>query len=235
MRGDRLAIARKAAGLTQSQLAVSLGKRYDRTMIGHVEHGRSALRLDGATRAAQLLNVSLDWLTGLSDERAPNRGTTAGAALPAEEEATATAALLAAQKEGSPGIRAVPLIAGAAAAAGAGAHADAEHVLGYVPFRQDWLAQRSLNPDQCSVIEVVGDSMEPTLENGAFILVDHRRRQRRSDRIFCIRTEDGPVVKRVVRIAGAWRLFSDNEAYRPLPWPAEGTVIGQVMWTGRTL
>ena len=233
MRGDRLAIARKAAGMSQTELAAKLGKRYDRTMIGHVEHGRSGLRLDGATRAAQLLNVSLDWLTGLSDERTPNRGPPA--ALPAEEKVTATAALLAAQKEGSPGIRAVPLIAGAAAAAGAGAHADAEHVLGYVPFRQDWLTRRSLNPDQCSVIEVVGDSMEPTLENGAFILVDHRRRQRRSDRIFCIRTEDGPVVKRVLRIAGAWRLFSDNEAYRPLPWPAEGTVIGQVMWTGRTL
>ena len=26
-----------------------------------------------------------------------------------------------------------------------------------------------------------------------------------------------------------------NRAYKPIPWPPEAVVLGQVMWTGRTL
>ena len=32
-----------------------------------------------------------------------------------------------------------------------------------------------------------------------------------------------------------WHLVSDNQAYKPVPWPRGAVVIGQVMWTGRTL
>ena len=37
--------------------------------------------------------------------------------------------------------------------------------------------------------------------------------------------------------AGGGRLVvvSDNEAYKPIPWPRDAQVLGQVMWTGRTL
>ena len=40
-------------------------------MIGHVEHGRSAMLFDGATAAARELGVSLDWLAGLTDTPTP--------------------------------------------------------------------------------------------------------------------------------------------------------------------
>ena len=55
------------------------------------------------------------------------------------------------------------------------------------------------------------------------------------DRIFAVRTEDGPVVKRLRHDADGWWLVSENEAYAPRPWPADAAVLGQVMWTGRTL
>ena len=86
------------------------------------------------------------------------------------------------------------------------------------------------------MIEVVGRSMEPTLENGAVILVDFQRTSRRRDKVFAVRTEDGPVVKRLRRHdEGSWWLVSDNEDYQPVPWPPGAAVLGQVMWTGRTL
>ena len=50
---------------------MELGERYDRTMIGHVEHDRSAMLLDGAVRAARILDVSLDYLAGLTDDPTP--------------------------------------------------------------------------------------------------------------------------------------------------------------------
>ena len=37
------------------------------------------------------------------------------------------------------------------------------------------------------------------------------------------------------RDEGGWQLVSDNPAYKPLPWPPEAVVLGQAMWTGRTL
>ena len=69
--GRRLAQSRKRVRLTQVQLAVALGDRYDHTMISHVEAGRSALLFDGATKAARELGVSLDYLAGLTDTPEP--------------------------------------------------------------------------------------------------------------------------------------------------------------------
>ena len=71
MLGERLAQARKLTGRRQADLAAELGERYDATMISHVERDRSSLLLDGAAEAARVLNVSLDWLVGLTDDPTP--------------------------------------------------------------------------------------------------------------------------------------------------------------------
>ena len=69
--GRQLAAARKRAKMTQLELAAAMGERYDRSMIGHVEHDRSALLLEGAVRAAEVLGVSLDYLAGLTKNPKP--------------------------------------------------------------------------------------------------------------------------------------------------------------------
>ena len=71
MVGERLAACRKRAGMTQVELAVELGDRYSGSMISNVERSRSNLLLDGAVAAARVLGVSLDYLTGLTDDPAP--------------------------------------------------------------------------------------------------------------------------------------------------------------------
>ena len=93
-----------------------------------------------------------------------------------------------------------------ASAAGHGAVVDSEQVTGRVAFRRSWLTRHGITAAQCSVIRVVGESMEPTLPDGASILVDRNRRRRRVDHIFVVRTEDGLIVKRLGKTtAGAWR------------------------------
>ncbi len=89
-----------------------------------------------------------------------------------------------------------------AAAAGGGGEALDETVTGRVWFRRDWLDAHAMDPAQCVVIGVRGDSMEPTLTEGCSILVDRARRQRRGGRIYVLRTADGVVVKRLRREAG---------------------------------
>ena len=196
-------------------------------MISKVEHGKSALRIDGAVRAAETLGVSLDYLTGLTDDPTPS------ARLTAKVRELDDAGALAASD--SREFRPVLLTQGTGIAAGAGANAADERVLGSLAFRDDWLKRHGLNTAQCRVIEVIGESMEPTLQHRAMILVDFQRTTRRRDKIFAVRTEDGPVVKRLQRTEDGWQLVSDNTAYKPIPWPDGAVVLGQVMWTGRTL
>ena len=254
MLGERLAASRGRAGLTQKQLAAALGPRYDQGMVSRVEAGHKTLRFDGVVKAASELRVSVDYLAGLTDdpepaarltnelarERARTRDLEDSGALGPDPRGGGWRPHLFAR----PGINPVPLLHNAGIAAGAGGHADDEHVLSYVPFRDDWLRSHGLNAAQCAVIEVIGQSMEPTLEHHAVILVDFQRRTKRRNKIFAIRDADGPVVKRLRRDDQDWWLDSDNEETDPQSgrrlyparrWPYDATVLGQVMWTGRTL
>ena len=82
-------------------------------------------------------------------------------------------------------------------AAGHGAVVDSERIIGRVAFRRSWLRKQGFTADQCSVIRVVGESMEPTLPDGCSILVNRAQRRRRLNRIFVVRTHEGLLVKRV--------------------------------------
>ena len=124
-----------------------------------------------------------------------------------------------------------------AAAAGGGAVVFDETVVGRLWFRRDWLASHAIDPKQCNVISVRGESMEPILPSGSSILVDRSqgRRRRRVGRIFVLRTEDGLVVKRVGRDEeGNWLIESEHPAWPPVPWSDTTEIVGEVRWLGRT-
>ena len=105
----------------------------------------------------------------------------------------------------------------------------------YAYFREEWLKRRGLVAEKCSIINVMGESMEPTLPDGCVVLLDHNRRSRRKGKIFVVRTEDGLVVKRAGKDPGGrWQLVSDHPAWPPQPW-ARAMVIGEVKWMAREL
>lgn len=214
--------------MSQFQLAVELGKRYDRAMIGHVEHNRSALLFDGATRAAQTLGVSIDYLAGLTDDPTPAAGLAARAAL-ADETAVADRDL----PEAAPiGVHRF------ATAAGSGAMDIDESIKTYAYFRREWLRRKGLTAGKCSIIGVMGDSMEPTLPDGCVILVDQDRTQLRHGGIFVLQTEEGLIVKRTNRDArDSWQLVSDNDSpeWPTAPLPSDAVVRGEVKWMAREL
>ena len=287
MLGAHLLEARKRAGLSQHQLAVKMGDRYDRSMIGHVEHGRRGLLLDGAVRAAEVLGVSLDYLVGRTEDPTPPRTRARlvekdapppsggqNASVPNRNSVAATnsevpweqlhdeitdlrqamhsrfsrldAAIHASEPSGSRGPEpfgaSVATFSGAArpvevreldAAAGGGAEVFDETVTGHLWFRRDWLDQHGLDPTQCSVIGVTGDSMEPMLPEGCKILVDRASREPKDNRMFVLLTGDGLVVKELARTGRRWELRSHHPSYPPQPWDDETTIIGEVRWSGR--
>ena len=119
-----------------------------------------------------------------------------------------------------------------------GAVVEQERVTGRVKFRRAWLARHGLAARNCRVIEVSGESMEPTLVDGCSILVNLAGRRRRVGRIYVVRTADGLVVKRAGRdVAGAWQLVSDNpnkHVWPSRPWPPGAEIVGEVKWAART-
>ena len=146
-------------------------------------------------------------------------------------------ALAGANAAGPPGARPVDVVE-LACAAGGGAEVLSEDVIGRLWFRRDWLDEHGLNATQCAVLGVCGDSMQPTLADGAKILVNRASRQRRTNRIYVIRTDDGVIVKRLSKAGRNWRLVSDNAdkaAWPNITLPAQAEIIGQVVWTARTL
>ena len=135
------------------------------------------------------------------------------------------------------GLRLVPDL-DVEAAAGTEAYVEQERGVGHLALPEDWLARMCINPEQCRSIRVCGRSMEPTLQAGARILVDPQRTRRLHGHIYVVWTEDGLVVKRLIRDGDDWLLVSDNEdqeTYPPVPWLEDAIVRGEVMWTGKML
>ena len=248
MLGERLAEARKRAGLLQVDLAVAMGDRYDSGTVSRVEAGKSSLRLEGLVNAAKEIKVSVDYLLGLTDDPRPYA-----------EIANDLAELDAYRHElGQPVKRqtaplqdddaavwmngdAIPADARPVAvrevveaSGGSGTYPGDEAVTNYAWFRQGWLKQHNINPDQADVIKVAGDSMEPTLPEGSSILVDRQRRSRRKGRIYVLQTKDGLMVKRAGREKAGWQLLSDNPYWPSVVWPDDAQVIGEVRWSAVT-
>ncbi|MEN5277018.1 S24 family peptidase [Brucella sp. TWI432] len=105
-----------------------------------------------------------------------------------------------------------------------------------VPFSRAFLRNIGAKPDGCVMLEAKGDSMLPTIPNGAFMIVDQSRQEIVDEEVFVFRVGTGLKVKRAYwRMDGDLELRSDNEAngYPPeiigKDMADELAVIGQVL------
>ncbi len=118
-----------------------------------------------------------------------------------------------------------------------------EKAIEHLAFRRDWLARElHASPKDLYLIEVDGESMEPTLRPGDIILIDHRDAQSvPRDGIYVIRMDSGLLVKRIQRLPGnRLMITSDNPAYKPFEIAIDDaktdlTIIGRVVWVGRRI
>ena len=100
------------------------------------------------------------------------------------------------------------------AAAGAGRSFEGEPIETTLYFPSDQLAAQGLDPVQVVGIKVRGDSMDGTLADGDWVLVDRSRREVRTDGVFLLLMHGERRIKRVQRVAGgAWLLIIDNPRY----------------------
>jgi len=108
-------------------------------------------------------------------------------------------------------------------------------VVDYLSFQPEWLV-RTLNVDarNMALVEVVGDSMSPTIDEGDLVLVDLREARFRHDGIYVMRTGGDLAVKRLQRQPeGNLLIRSDNPAYESATVkPDEVALLGRVVWLG---
>lgn len=126
------------------------------------------------------------------------------------------------------------------ASAGAGASGSIGDVIEFMPFPLAWLRARGLNPAMMRIVDVAGDSMEPTLSDGDIILVDTSTSRIRGDALYVLVRDDEIFVKRAQqRMNGSVLISSDNERYPPEEIAIDATqrlhVAGRVVWFGRLI
>ncbi len=87
----------------------------------------------------------------------------------------------------------------------------------HLAFRKRWVQAKGLQADKLIALLTKGDSMEPTIKNGAVIIIDTRQIQPTDGNLYVIRIDEELYIKRVQLIPQGIRLISDNKAiYAPL-------------------
>jgi phage repressor protein C with HTH and peptisase S24 domain len=105
-------------------------------------------------------------------------------------------------------------------------------------FRRAWLTAKGTLEDLV-LLEVKGDSMDPTVTDGDAVLIDCSKKQVVVGNMYALRAKNLVMVKRLQPIgAGRIRVMSDNKLYDSYEIDlATGDIeiIGQVIWIGREL
>ncbi len=124
---------------------------------------------------------------------------------------------------------------GVSVSAGGGSLVGSEEVLDYMRFRRDWLVTgKGLNPANLLMVNVVGDSMEPTLSEGDMVLVDTVHAPFKSDGVYIVQEGDRLWVKRVQYcFGGELTIKSDNKKYDP--WVFREDELNGVRIIGRVV
>lgn len=127
----------------------------------------------------------------------------------------------------------------ARASAGNGLIAVDQMPVGEVSFAREFLRNLGANPEYCYILEARGDSMWPTIPDGALLIIDASKTEVDDGRIYHFNVMDKVLVKRARwSMDGKLYLTSDNQAagYPPEVFTAdrvhELNVGGRVMFTG---
>ena len=130
------------------------------------------------------------------------------------------------------------LIPKTSARAGAGSSFLTEdEVEGLYAFRKDFMAQLKISKDAV-LLDVIGDSMEPTLRNGDTILVDKQDKEVHEGKIYLVSFQEQLLIKRLFHSVNGLILRSDNAMYIDTTVPPEYMddliVWGRMRWLART-
>ncbi len=128
-----------------------------------------------------------------------------------------------------------------AASAGGGALIYSEQIVDHLSFKAEWIHNAlGVSVKDLALINVTGDSMEPTLSEGDLILVDMSYRGMKDNAIYVLQLNGSLLVKRLQhRLEGGVLVKSDNPVYDPGAVSGDAidslNIVGRVVWCGRRM
>ncbi len=133
-----------------------------------------------------------------------------------------------------PAIVRVPRLA-VSVSAGPGRLVNSEATVASAGYAAEDLARLGIRASDAAILDVRGDSMQPTLIDGDRILVDRGQRvPGKAQAIWVLRCGDELLVKRLTRDGDDWRILSDNAPDRRIPL-SDVEVLGRVVELVRRL
>lgn len=126
------------------------------------------------------------------------------------------------------------------ASAGAGSLVENEQYLDFIAIQTRYLRHKGINPTAVRLLNIRGDSMEPTIRDGDIALVDTSISDIIDNAIYVLAVGNRLLIKRIhILMSGALRLISDNPLYPHEDVPANEAdfvrVSGRVVWFGRSI
>ncbi|MEG6548904.1 helix-turn-helix transcriptional regulator [Desulfocurvibacter africanus] len=118
--------------------------------------------------------------------------------------------------------------------AGTGSLETNSEIMGRFAFRSSWIRSKG-NPESMVLMDVTGDSMSPTIEEGDATLIDQSQTDIYIGKIYAIGIDNEVFVKYVDRVPGKFILRSANKDYAPIPVDLTDEscnvrIIGRVVW-----
>lgn len=228
-------IARRLKALGWDEATASKQAGFAPTFLRDLFEGRkSSIRGSSAVRLARALGTSVEWLL---EERGAETARDYGVASDRTDQFEADLSPLPPRRSAASIM--VPEFE-AAASAGGGANNDDEQLRALWPFSRQNLDAMRLTHADLAIIEIVGDSMAPTLASGDRVLID--RADKRLPGVFVIWDGDGLIAKRVERVPGRagsparLRITSDNKLHNDHEVEAEWVrIVGRVVGLIRRL
>lgn len=107
-------------------------------------------------------------------------------------------------------------------------------------FRHDFLRAQGVSAKNAVVVDVSGHSMEPTIPDGAVLLINRAAKEIANGRVYAFRLDGELLVKRMHRRDGTILAVSDNPDRVEFPeitikGKADFDVIGRAIWMGGPL
>ncbi|MDG4811689.1 helix-turn-helix transcriptional regulator [Hydrogenovibrio sp. 3SP14C1] len=211
---DRL----KLAMGEQSGRSLALKSDMSPTVVAKYINGESTPNVERLVALARALNVSVEWLATGDGDTAPSGCSINEAAGNLDTDEFAKVNLYDAE-----------------VSMGSGSWSEDDRVIHPIAFRRDWLKSQSLDPNKCAAILARGDSMEPTIVDGATLLIDLADNTISRDGVYVIRFDGHLLAKRLQRsFDGSVFIKSDNPVYEKVHVASSQVndinIVGRVVW-----
>ena len=227
----RIKSLRKALALSQRDVAEMVGVAYQ--TIQRWEKGTSTPRGPHFVQLARALRTTERWLaqgTGpmKADQSMSDMGVPCEAVYAPNDPRAKDAVRL--RSHFTP----IPKVTGFLSG-GPGSWELSPEVEQFYAFRTDWLKSKG-QPAHMKLMQVKGDSMYPTLQNGDYVLVDESQTTPLDGRIMAVNLSGEAVVKRIrIELDGRISVVSENGEVRGPCKREEVTILGKVVWLGREM